>query len=69
MMPNNKFMMDPKWSAAKWVATKCGDVTVLFSVEDEKSLSWLENVHGVGKTREDAIQDLRRKLPNGNGTG
>jgi hypothetical protein len=66
MIPD-RFMVDPKWSAAKWVATKFGDVTVLFSVENEESLSWLEKSYEIGKTREDAIRNLRKKLPNGNG--
>jgi hypothetical protein len=66
-MMQNRFMVDPKWSAAKWVATKFDDVTVLFSVENEESLSWLEKAYEIGKTREDAIRNLRKKLPNGNG--
>lgn len=66
-MMQNKFVMDPKWSAAKWIATKYGDVTVLFNVENEQSLSWLEKTYGIGKTREDAVRNLRKKLPNGNG--
>ena len=66
MIPN-KFMLDTKWSVTKWVATKSGDVTVLFNVENEESLSWLEKAYGIGKTREEAIRNLRKKLPNGNG--
>ena len=66
MIPN-KFTLDTKWSVTKWVATKSGDVTVLFNVENEESLSWLEKAYGIGKTREEAIRNLRKKLPNGNG--
>lgn len=66
MIPN-KFMIDPKWSSAKWIATKSGDVTVLFNVDNEEKLSWLKRVYGVGKTKEDAINNLRKTLKeNGN---
>lgn len=59
--------MQPKMSAAKWIAAKYGDVTVLFNVGNEDNLLWVEKAHGEGKSREEAITDLRKKLPNGNG--
>jgi hypothetical protein len=65
-MIHHKFMIDPKWSTTKWIATKSGDVTVLFNVGNEEKLSWLESVYGTGKTREDALTNLRETL-NGDG--
>ena len=65
MIPN-KFMIDPKWSATKWIATKSGDVTVLLTIGTEEKLSWLKSVYGTGKTREDALTNLKKNL-NGDG--
>lgn len=48
-----------------WIAIEIDDVTVLFNSEDEESLSWLDKTHGVGETREEAIQNLKRRLSDG----
>jgi hypothetical protein len=45
-----------------WVAVEFDDVCVLFSAENEESLSWLKKVYGTGTTREEAIIDLERRL-------
>lgn len=45
-----------------WIAAMVGEVTVLFNVENETSVSWLKEVRGRGETREEAIKDLKRRL-------
>jgi hypothetical protein len=45
-----------------WIAAMVGEVTVLFNVENEASVSWLKEVQGRGGTREEAIKDLERRL-------
>lgn len=45
-----------------WIAAEVGTIIVLFNSESEKSLAWLTTPHGVGKTREEAISDLKRRL-------
>jgi len=45
-----------------WIAARFGEVTVLFNVKDETSVSWLKEEHGVGDTREEAIKNLKGRL-------